>query len=355
MDLKVFGSLCFASTLSQGRTKLDLKAHKCIFLGFKPGTKGYILYNLETFHTFISRNVVFHEHVFPYTPPSPPTDTSTPISHSVFDFLLDSHSPHPQPSSAPHQLPNPEPSPINLPSVTSPNLEPSVVESSQLPLIPYQINTDIDQQDDTIHENRRRSQRIHKPPGYLTDFHCSIGKSTLSIQPQNGKSTPYPLSSVLSYHSLNPPYRNFVLAISQISEPTSYTQAAKSKEWIQAMDNELKALADNKTWILTDLPSGKVPIGCRWVYKVKYHADGSIERYKARLVAKGYTQQEGVDYFDTFSPVAKLTTVRLLLALAAAQHWHIQQLDVNNAFLHGDLDEEVYMKLPPGVHSSYPN
>jgi hypothetical protein len=163
------------------------------------------------------------------------------------------------------------------------------------------------------------------------------------------------LSSVLSYHSLNPPHKKFVLAISQISEPTSYTQAAKSQEWIHAMDSELKALADNKTWILTDLPPGKVPIGCRWVYKVKYHANGTIERYKARLVAKGYTQQEGVDYFDTFSPVAKLTTVRLLLALAAAQNWHLQQLDVNNAFLHGDLNEEVYMKLPPGLHSSRPN
>ncbi|MCI37589.1 retrovirus-related Pol polyprotein from transposon TNT 1-94, partial [Trifolium medium] len=127
------------------------------------------------------------------------------------------------------------------------------------------------------------------------------------------------------------------------------------QEWVQAMAIELKALEDNKTWILTDLPAGKVPIGCRWVYKVKYHANGSIERYKARLVAKGYTQQEGVDYFDTFSPVAKLTSVRLLLALVAANNWHLQQLDVNDAFLHGNLDEDVYMKLPPGVPSAKPN
>ena len=115
------------------------------------------------------------------------------------------------------------------------------------------------------------------------------------------------------------------------------------------MRSELQALQANGTWSLTPLPAGKTPIGCRWVYKIKHRSDGSIERYKARLVAKGFTQLEGVDYQDTFSPTAKIISVRCLLALAAARGWSIHQMDVNNAFLHGDLHEEIYMSPPLGL------
>ena len=150
-------------------------------------------------------------------------------------------------------------------------------------------------------------------------------------------------------HTLN------ILVISTTNEPKTYNQAIKSKEWIQAMESELHALEANNTWYLTKLPRGKVPIGCRWVYKIKHHVDGSIERHKARLVAKGYTQQEGVDFLNTFSPVAKLTTVRLLLAFVAVKNWDLQQLDVDNAFLHGDLHKELYMELPSGLVPATPN
>ena len=117
------------------------------------------------------------------------------------------------------------------------------------------------------------------------------------------------------------------------------------------MQAEINALQANHTWVMTPLPHGKVPIGCKWVFKIKLKSDKSVERYKARLVAKGYTQIEGIDFYETLSPIVKFTTIRTLLALAAVQGWHLTQLDVNNAFLHGDLYEEVYMVPPPGFVS----
>ena len=114
------------------------------------------------------------------------------------------------------------------------------------------------------------------------------------------------------------------------------------------MNEEMKSLQKNETWELVDRPSGKKPIGCRWVYTVKNKADGTIERFKARLVAKGYTLTYGIDYTDTFAPVAKINTVRVLLSLAANLDWPLQQFDVKNVFLHGELSKEVYIDFPPG-------
>lgn len=118
---------------------------------------------------------------------------------------------------------------------------------------------------------------------------------------------------------------------------------------MHAMNKEIKALEAYNTWELTDLPKGKKAIGNKWVYKVKLKSDGSLERFKARVVIQGNHQKHGVDYLETFSPVVKLSTIRSVIALAASKQWTLHQLGINNAFLHGDLDEEVYMKVPKGI------
>ena len=114
------------------------------------------------------------------------------------------------------------------------------------------------------------------------------------------------------------------------------------------MIEERDALNENDTWNLVHLPIGKKTIGCRWVFVVKVNPDGSVARLKARLMAKGYAQTYGVYYFDSFSPVAKMTYVRLFISLAATHNWDLHRLDIKNAFLHGHLQDEVYMEQPPG-------
>nr|GFC34413.1 putative reverse transcriptase, RNA-dependent DNA polymerase [Tanacetum cinerariifolium] len=134
---------------------------------------------------------------------------------------------------------------------------------------------------------------------------------------------------------------------------SSFEQALKSKKWKKAMDDEMKALKKNNTWDQCALPQGKKLVGCRWIFTVKYKLDGTVERYKARLVAKGHTQTYGIDYSETFSPVAKMDTIRVLLSVACNQGWPFHQFDVKNAFLHGKLKEEVYMEASPGFSEHF--
>jgi histone deacetylase 1/2 len=148
-----------------------------------------------------------------------------------------------------------------------------------------------------------------------------------------------------------------MLAASSTDEPRSLDEAFRDKNWCMAMESEHQALLKNQTWHLVPRPKGKNVTGCKWVYKVKRKADGSIDRYKAHLVAKGFKQRYGLDYEDTFSPVVKAATIRLIMSIAVSRGWSLRQLDVQNAFLHGILEEEVYMDQPPGyadkVHPGY--
>ncbi|GJT12879.1 retrovirus-related pol polyprotein from transposon TNT 1-94 [Tanacetum coccineum] len=131
-------------------------------------------------------------------------------------------------------------------------------------------------------------------------------------------------------------------------EPLVFEKAMKSKKWRQAMEEEIKSIEKNDTWELTTLPKGQNAIGVKWVYKAKKNAKGEVEKYKARLVAKGYKQKHGIDYKEVFAPVARLETIRMIIAIAAQHKWKIHQMDVKSAFLNGLLEEEVYVEQPEG-------
>jgi len=140
------------------------------------------------------------------------------------------------------------------------------------------------------------------------------------------------------------------------SEPTTFSQASKYATWKHAMANEYNALMTNNTWELVPFHPSQNLVGCKWVYKVKYHFDGTVERYKSRLVVQGFHQPTGLDYHKTFSLVVKPVTIHLILCLTITFNWFIHQLDVKNAFLLGHLNETVYMIQPRGfVHSDCPN
>ncbi|KAK8954800.1 hypothetical protein KSP39_PZI002048 [Platanthera zijinensis] len=206
------------------------------------------------------------------------------------------------------------------PSHVHPILRTPLVEPSSQDLMPYPLTGDV------------------------------LPSSDLPIALRKGKRscvTDHPVASFVSYQRLSPGYRAFLTATDQIRIPHSTAEAFQHPEWVTAMEAEMSALQRAGTWRLVPLPTGKKTVGCRWVYTIKYNADGSLARYKARLVAKGFTQTPA-DYGVTFAPVAKLSIVRLLVSLAACLGWPLHQLDVLNAFLNGSLNEEIYMDPPPG-------
>ena len=148
--------------------------------------------------------------------------------------------------------------------------------------------------------------------------------------------------------SFGPEFLTYMLEI----EPRNFQEAMSTPEapyWKEAINSEIDSILQNHTWELVDLPPGTKPLGCKWVFKKKMKADGSIDKYKARLVAKGYKQKEGVDYFDTYSPVTRITLIRMLIAIAALNDLEIHQMDVKTTFLNGELNEEFYMEQPEGL------
>lgn len=194
--------------------------------------------------------------------------------------------------------------------------------------------------------------RQRRPPAYLSDYHCNVLQQTSALVSPSKNATSgtrYPIEHYVSCARFSQTHAGFLAAVTAGDEPSTYKQAVLHSHWRDAMNRELDALKNNNTWRLMPLPLGKKAIGSKWVYRIKYKSDGQIERHKARLVILGNRQIEGVDFTETFAPVACMATVRVFLAVAAIKNWELHQMDVHNAFLHGDLHEEVYMTPPLGL------
>jgi hypothetical protein len=233
------------------------------------------------------------------------------------------------------------------PDVTSPVLPVPLIDSSRRFGIVYERRRPDTSEPPPTVETRDSAPPPTSPP--VAVLPNSPDDQPIALRKGNRSTlNPHPIYNFLSYHRLSPSYCAFVSALSSVTIPKTVQEALSHPGWRQAMLDEMAALEANHTWTLLPRPPGKSTVGCRWVFTIKVGPDGQVDRLKARLVAKGYTQIYGLDYGDTFSPVAKMASVRLFLAMAAIRHWPLYQLDIKNAFLHGDLEEEIYMEQPPG-------
>ncbi|GJV24042.1 ribonuclease H-like domain-containing protein [Tanacetum coccineum] len=331
--LRIFGCLCYPHLHSPH--KLAPRATPCIFLGFPAYHRGYRCLNLQTNKIILSRHVTFDETQFPYksmTPSNPPSyhfleptvasQLSIPITttHSFNNNI--------------HTNPTPR-SPVQQQPITLPHLARATATTPTEPNSPAHTTP------------------IHSPPPTPHDTAQTSPQPPLNptTQPFPTETEPTRTHTMVTRSQLGTlkPVERLSLHTSSVSPiPKSPFIALKDPNWSNAMYDEYNALVKNGTWVLVPKPADINLVRSMWLFKHKFHADGTLSRYKARLVANGSSQQMGVDFDETFSPVVKPATIRTVLTLVVSRHWPIHQLDVKNAFLNGDLSETVYMHQPPG-------
>ena len=355
---KVFGCIAYVHVPDELRTKLDPKAEKCVFIGYSLEQKGYKCYNPVTRQVRVSRDVVFDEMASWYA------DVKHDIGADVKENVVTKNAgPSSQVLSGPQGSPSTSAvekpwsgrlrereSPASSSNVSQKGKE-KVDDAPQLPNLSAGYD-DVDGHSSGSEHSLDEEFGIPslKTPGVkkaLEGMNEKLRRFARTKKPVQR----------LMYDSYVARHCAYMAKIVQDVEPTCFDDAIGDVKWEKAMDEEMAALDGNETWDLVPLPKDKNVIGCKWVYKVKHNSDGTVSRYKARLVAKGYAQTYGIDYEETFSPVAKMATVCTIIAVAASKGWLLHQMDVKNAFLHGDLQEEVYMEQPQGYedvrHPSY--
>jgi hypothetical protein len=310
--LRVFGCLCYPLLRPYGLHKLEYRSKPCIFLGYN--FAGYKCLDLVTNKSYLSKHVIFYEQSFPAK------DQANTHLQSKINAKGD----------APLFLPISCSIPYIMPTVS--NHIVALVESSSKPT-PSQSTPSSPSPHHLPYHHHLLNQTHHKPP-----------------IPSKPQPRAHPLTTKSRTGSLQPKsYLDFQLYQATLPkcELVTYRQAASDSRWQAAMQLEFDALIQNGTLTLYPRPQLHNVIRNKWVFKIKRKADGSIERFKARLVARGFDQQSGIDYTETFSPVIKASTIRVILTLVVHFDWPIRQLDVSNAFLQGSLGEEVYMEQPP--------
>ncbi|XP_078427688.1 DENN (AEX-3) domain-containing protein isoform X1 [Wolffia australiana] len=311
LPAKIFGCIVYVHAHHAG--KLDPRALKCLLLGYSSTQKGYRCYHPSSKRLYVTADASFDEARMFYDSESRLDSNLDPMVQELGDNGSQEIS---VPSNVSQQH-------MAEPFLTHTQGEEPLAVSESTPRIDEAV-------DEYIPGNHGWSIAISKGVRACT------------------QTKRYPISNYVSYTQISPEYNKIIQALMTVSVPQSVKEAMSSNEWKNAMDEEMETLERNGTWVMGPLPAGKKLVGSRWVFTIKYHSDGSIARYKARLVARGYTQSYGIDYHETFAPVAKLNTIRVLIALAALFDWKLYQYDVKNAFLHGELEEEVYMSPPPG-------
>ncbi|GJU85793.1 putative RNA-directed DNA polymerase [Tanacetum coccineum] len=318
---------------------MDFRSLPCLFLGYSPAHHGYRCLDLNTNRLYIARHVRFHEQYFPFLHQSSATPTQS--------------QPDPYFSSFPISCCSPTQSATELGSA------PQTAQTHQPATDPQSTQSHQPITEPQSHQPITEPQSTQSPQP-VPDPQVAQPHPTESLQPLPNHPTPSasipPITSTRPAHlRQNPPKTKrydpsafHTTTEPIVTEPTTFSVANKDPQWQQAMSEEYRALMKNGTWTLVPPVSNANVVDCKWVYKLKRDQHGAITRYKARLVAKGCNQQAGIDYHETFSPVVKPTTIRVVLSLAVSHGWSLRQLDVQNAFLHGDLRETVYLRQPPG-------